>query len=390
MEGLSYQPFGRDTWRDPFPLYARLREEDPVHRSPHGFWVLSRFDDVFAAARDTDTYSSAQGLTFVNEKESLSLPPTLVMMDPPDHSKYRRLVSRGFTPRRVAEIEPAVRAFVSARVDRLIDQGGGDLVGDLARPLPCFVVAHYLGVPEEDRSRFEEWTHSIVQHGSSGDPYGAEGALVELYSYFAELIEYRRAHPGEDMISDLVRAEWNGAPLRLEEIVGYAFVMIAGGNDTTTGLIAGAAELLTEDPDQRRLLEKDLTLLPGAVEEFLRLTSPVQGLARVTKREVGLQDKTLAAGDRVLLCYAAANRDWREFGEDAERLDVTRPIGRFLTFSSGPHFCLGAAAARLQARVAFEELLRRCPDFVVEPTKGEFADGPFVRRYAALPVTLRS
>src|SRR5439155_8049820 len=160
---VAYQPFGRDTWRDPYPLYRRLRDEDPVHRSPGGFWVLSRFADVFAAARDTATFSSAQGLTFSNEVEELGLAPTIVMMDPPDHTRYRRLVSRGFTPRAVADVEPALRRFVAGRVDRLRQLGTADFVAELARPVPNWVVAHYLGVPDDDRHRFEDWTQAIVQ-----------------------------------------------------------------------------------------------------------------------------------------------------------------------------------------------------------------------------------
>ena len=387
VTALAYRPFGRETWRDPFTLYQRLRDEDPVHRSPMGTWVLTRFDDVFRAARDTATFSSAQGLTFLNEREELALAPTMVMMDPPGHTHYRRLANRGFTPRQVAELEPEVRAFVRRRLRELRAQGTGDFVSVLARPLPSWVVAHYLGVPEEDRYRFESWTQSIVQANAKGVVMGAGPALAELYGYFTELIDRRRSEPGDDLVSVLIQADGEGAGIGLEGILGYAFVMIAGGNDTTTGLLAGAAELLTAYPDQRRRLLGDRGLIPNAVEEFLRLTSPVQGLCRVATRDVVVGGTTISRGERVLLCYGSANRDPREFGTDAEEADVGRHIERLMTFSSGAHFCLGAAAARLQGRVVLEELLAECPRFAVDAGAGVFADGAFTRRYESLPVT---
>jgi hypothetical protein len=388
MESLRYVPFGAATWRDPFPLYRRLRDEDPLHWSEEaGCYVLSRFEDVFGAARDTATFSSAQGLTFQNEVEELGLAPTIVMMDPPDHTHYRRLVNRGFTPRQVDEIEPAVREFVAARIEELRTAEKADFIPGLARPLPCFVVANYLGVSEEDRGQFEGWTESIVQAGSSGHPGSAADALAGMYGYFTELIARRRAEPGDDMISTLVAAD--DGTLEIEQILGYAFVMVTGGNDTATGLLGGAAELLTANPEQRARLRDDPSTIPNAVEECLRLTSPVQGLCRVTTRNVTVNGVDLPVGTRVLLCYGAANRDPREFGATAEEMDVARPIPRLMTFSSGPHFCLGAAAARLQGRVVIEELLARCPDFQVDADAGVFADGAFTRRYDTLPFAPR-
>ena len=387
-ESLRYVPFGAATWRDPFPLYRRLRDEDPLHWSEEaGCYVLSRFEDVFGAARDTATFSSAQGLTFRNEVEELGLAPTIVMMDPPDHTHYRRLVNRGFTPRQVDEIEPAVREFVAARIEELRTAEKADFIPGLARPLPCFVVANYLGVSEEDRGQFEGWTESIVQAGSSGHPGSAADALAGMYGYFTELIARRRAEPGDDMISTLVAAD--DGTLEIEQILGYAFVMVTGGNDTATGLLGGAAELLTANPEQRARLRDDPSTIPNAVEECLRLTSPVQGLCRVTTRNVTVNGVDLPVGTRVLLCYGAANRDPREFGATAEEMDVARPIPRLMTFSSGPHFCLGAAAARLQGRVVIEELLARCPDFQVDADAGVFADGAFTRRYDTLPFAPR-
>jgi cytochrome P450 len=388
VSDLQFEPFDAASWRRPWPLYRRLRDQDPVHWSARvGCYVLSRFDDVFRAARDTDTFSSAQGLTFQNEIEELGLAPTIVMMDPPEHTRYRRLVSTGFTPRQVQEVEPAIRQFATERIAEMRAQRTSDFIEGLARPLACFVVASYLGVPEEDRSQFAGWTEAIVQAGSSGHHMSASDALTGLYGYFSELVERRRVDPGDDMISTLIAAD--DGSLRLDEILGYAFVMIAGGNDTTIGLLGGAAELLSENRGERERLLAEPALIPNTVEECLRLTSPVQGLCRVTTQHTTVRGVEFAAGTRVLLCYGAANRDPREFGSDAEEMNVTRSIPRLLAFSSGPHFCLGAAAARLQGRVVLEELLSRCPDFDVDAEAGVFAEGAFTRRYQSLPFTAR-
>jgi len=408
---LTFDPFDPATVRAPWEVYRRLRDESPVHfvafadlpdhgsvaaRTGHaGVHVLSRFADVFAAARDTDTFSSSHGLSIDGgDIEALGLVPTIVMMDPPDHTAYRRLVSRGFTPRAVAEIEPAVRAFVVERIEsmtrRIADDGEADFVAELASPVPSFVVAHYLGVPPADRARFDDWSTAIVAANAAGDVLGgARQAVAELYEYFADLVERRRSEPGEDMISQLVRATIGGEPVSVEGVLGYTFVMIAGGNDTVTGLLAGSAELLSAHPDQRQRLLDDPTLIPRAVEELLRMTSPVQGLSRFVTRDTVVHDVELPAGSRVHLLYGSANRDEREFGPTAGELDVGRRIERLMTFSSGPHFCLGAAAARLQGRVTIEELLRRLPDFEVDADRGTYAPGAFVRRFERLPVTAR-
>ena len=269
-------------------------------------------------------------------------------------------------------------------VEELRDQRRGDFVAGLARPIPSWVVAHYLGVPEEDRFRFDEWTQAIVQ-ASYDAGMTAAAAVADLSAYFIELVEAKRRSPGDDVVSDLIRADDEGHGIGLEGILGMAFVMIAGGNDTTTGLLAGAAELLTERPDQRQRLLDDPSVIPNAVDELLRLTSPVQGLCRVALRDASIDDTAIAAGDRVLLGYASANRDEREFGPDADALDVGRRIDRFVTFSVGSHYCLGAAATRLQGRLVLEELLRACPGFSVDAAAGVFADGGFTRRYESLP-----
>lgn len=385
---VGFQPLSSSSWRDPFGMYAALRECDPVHHVADGdYWVLSRFADVFSAARDTETFSSAQGLTFHYDElnaAGLGDATPMVFLDPPDHTEFRRLVAGGFTPRRVAALEPVVRSFVAEGLDRLRSSGGGDVITELFKPLPSMVVAHYLGVPAEDRDRFDAWTDAIVAANAAGDAMSAPDAVAELFGYFSHLIEHRRTYPGDDTISHLVAAG-GGDAVPVMRILGFAFTMVAGGNDTTTGMLGGSAELLTDRLDQRQLLIDDPGLIPDTVDELLRLTSPVQGLARTTTRDVEFDDTTIPEGRKVLLLYASANRDASVFGEDAEELRVDRQPRQIMSFSYGAHHCLGAAVARLVAKVALEELLARCPRFTVDAAAGEFAPGNYVRRYQSLP-----
>lgn len=376
-----------ESWRDPFPMYAVLRERDPVHHVADGdFYVLTRFDDVWAAAGDAETFSSARGLTVAYDElavTGLEVAMPMVFLDPPAHTAFRRLVTRQLTPRQVATIEPDVRAFVAERLAAAPSTGSIDIVAHLCKPLPSFVVARYLGVPESDRALFDHWTEAIVQAAAAGKAGAAGNAFSDLLGYFVELIDRRRREPGDDIVSDLVALGED--TVTTARILGFTFTMVAGGNDTATGMLAGAACLLTESPAQRAALQADPALIPSAVEEILRLTSPVQNLARTATRDVTLHGVRIPAGRKVLLGYAAANRDPRQFGADAEDFDVRRRIAKMLTFSYGTHYCIGAAAARLQGRVVLEELLRRWPDFQVDVAAGRYADGNYVRRHVSLP-----
>lgn len=379
-------------------MYTALRDHDPVHHvvpdnPKHDYWVLSRHADIWAAARDNETFSSAGGLTVnYNELELIGLAdnPPMVMQDPPAHTEFRKLVARGFTPRQVEVVEPKVAEFVVDRVERLRAAGGGDIVAELFKPLPSMVVAHYLGVPDADGAQFDGWTDAIVAAGTAG-PAGvasAGDAVLSMMGYFTELIERRRREPGDDTVSHLVAAGLgsDGDTAGLLSILAFTFTMVTGGNDTTTGLLGGAVQLLEANPEQRRLLAADPALIPDAVEEFLRLTSPVQGLARTATRDVTIGGRTIPAGRKALLLYASANRDERQYGPDAARLDVRRRPRNILTFSHGAHHCLGAAAARMQSRVALTELLARCPDFEVDLDGVVWAGGNYVRRPLSVPI----
>jgi cytochrome P450 len=385
----AFEPCSGESWRDPYPMYRALRDLDPVHHVVYGdYWVLSQFADVWQATRDTETFSSAEGLTFTyGEREKIGLDEArpIVMMDPPDHTAFRRLVAKGFTPRRVEDFEPEARRWIAARLADLDGVGEVDVIDALFKPLPSMVVAHYLGVPQADRDRFDRWTEAIVEANAGGDVSEAAAGLSELLTYFLDLIELRRREPGDDMVSELIGLTEADDRADVLAVLGFAFTMVAGGNDTTTGLLGHTAEVLTERRDQRRLLTADPTLVPGATEELLRLSSPVQGLARTTTRDVTLHSVTIPEAQKVLLLYASANRDEREYGPTADELEVRRSIGRIMTFSYGAHHCLGAAVARMVGRVAIEELLGRFPDFEVDAARGTFAPGHYVRRYQTLP-----
>ena len=407
---LSHEPrfqlANAETWPNPWPMYRALRDHDPVHhvvpeaRPDHDYYVLSRHADIWAAARDHETFSSAQGLTVnYGELELIGLQdnPPFVMQDPPVHTEFRKLVSRGFTPRQVEAVEPKVREFVVERIERLRANGGGDIVAELFKPLPSMVVAHYLGVPEEDRVQFDGWTDAIVAANTGAGGIGGAletvgDAVGSMMAYFTELIERRRHEPEDDTISHLVAAGVgaDGDIAGTLSVLAFTFTMVTGGNDTTTGMLGGSVQLLHQRPDQRRVLAENPDLIAECVDELLRLTSPVQGLTRTATRDVTIGDTTVSAGRRVLLLYGSANRDERQYGPDAADLDVRRCPRNILTFSHGAHHCLGAAAARMQSRVALTELLSRCPDFDVDEAGIVWAGGSYVRRPLSVPFRVTS
>lgn len=392
-----------DTWADPWPMYRALRDHDPVHHvvpddPDRDYYVLSRHADVVAAARDPQTFSSALGLTVnYGELEMIGLAdnPPMVMQDPPAHNDFRKLVARGFTPRQVEAVEPKVREYVIERVERIKSHGGGDIVAELFKPLPSMVVAHYLGVPETDRDRFDGWTDAIVAAntaaGGIGGALGSLGdALGEMMAYFTALMERRQREPLEDpvdTISHLVAAGVgaDGDVAGVLSVLAFTFTMVTGGNDTTTGMLGGSVQLLHQRPDQRRLLAENPHLIGDSIDEFLRLTSPVQMLGRTLTRDVDIEGTRIPEGRRVMFLYGSGNRDERQYGPGAGELDVGRRPRSILAFGHGAHHCLGAAAARMQSRVALEELLARIPDFQVDEDAIVWAGGSYVRRPLSIP-----
>jgi cytochrome P450 family 130 len=405
-----YDPLDPAFLADPYPAFAWLREHDPVHhhaaddRAP-AFWALSRFDDVWDAVRRPEVFSSARGLTFFDDEIGrLGIPPTIVMLDPPRQTQLRALIGRGFTPRRVLELEGRIREFVRSRLGEMsarhADGETVDFHADFASTVPTYVLAELLGVPVEDRARFAPWVHALTQLQNDGfDPGALAGAasadavtaMAEMMDYFSAAIADRRlAAPTDDLLGALVTAELaeDGRTHRLTDwdILGFCFVVVAGGSDTTASLISHAVTLLDSAPDQRQLLLDDPGLIPAALLEFLRLESSVQGLARTTLAEAEIGGVRIPAGQKVMMLYAAANRDPREFGPTADEVDVRREIPRHLSFSSGPHFCIGSHLARLQAKVALEELLAMHPQVHLDPSRGKRHESPFVRGWVSLPV----
>jgi cytochrome P450 len=411
VPALAYDPLDPEFLADPYPAFAWLREHDPVHHHPAdhrapAFWALSRFEHVWDAVRRPEVFSSASGLTFFDDEiGQLGIPPTIVMLDAPRQPQLRALIGRGFTPRRVTVLEDRIRAFVRARLAELAGRhADGDAVdfhAEFASTVPTYVLAELFGVPESDRARFAPWVHALTQLQNDGfdatalagshAPPGALEAMAEMMAYFSAAIDERRRTPSDDLLGALVAAELEGPDGRTErlsdwDILGFCFVVVAGGSDTTASLISHAVMLLGDAPDQRRLLLDDPGLIPGALLEFLRLESSVQGLARTTLTDVEVDGVTIPAGEKVMMLYAAANRDPREFGGTADLLDVRRAIPRHLSFSSGPHFCIGSHLARLQARVALEELLAAHPWAAVDPASGRRHESAFVRGWLSLPV----
>ena len=396
MANDLYIPATGQDWRNPFDMYARLRKEAPLyHVADNGegedYYVLSRYKDVFDASMDGETYTSTEGLTpSYNDKELHEGRETpIVMMDGPEHVELRHVALKTFTPDKMKSYEPMLRKFVIDQIEDLKRDGGGDFIAKLAKPLPSLFVSLTLGVPLEDRILFDKWAWAIASASATGDIFAAQENLMELVQYFSGLMAKRQDDPRDDMISTLVQADLkHGGKLSAQKILGVGFTMVLGGNDTATGLIGSAAEYMTRWPEQRQKIKTDPALIKNAIEEFLRLSSPVQGLSRTLTKDVTLHGQRVPKGRKVHLLYASANRDEYEYGETSEDCDVTRQIRRHVAFSSGAHMCIGAAGARMQARIVIEELLARCPDFKADFENGVFAEGHFVRRYDQLPISI--
>ena len=392
-----YDPFDPAVIAHPYPCYARLRDDHPLYYNERlDFFVLSRHDDIYQALRKPQLFSSAQGLTpEKDEIATLGLPPTFIMMDPPDHTRLRRLITKAFTPDTVKALEPKIRAFVVQRIDAMkrkaADGAMVDLIPEIASPLPTMVVADILGVPPEDREKFDPWSDAITSASADFtlDVQKAVDAVQGLVTYFTMMCQARRQHPTGDMITKLTQAEVDGDTLTDWDIVGFFFVMIAGGNDTTSNFIGNSTEQLDKHPDQRRALIDDPSLIPNATEELLRIESVVQGLSRTTTQDLEYYGTTIPAGSKVHNLYASGNRDPRHFGDDADELDIRRDIDKHLSFAQGPHFCIGAHVARLMIRVYFEEMGKRIGEnYEVDWDNAERRQSGFTRGFTKLPIRI--
>jgi hypothetical protein len=378
---MLYDPAQPDLQDRLYDVYRELRDRHPVWRHPtRGFFALSRFEDVRAAANDPAAFSS-EGTSI-----SQGLLPMIQQLDPPRHDALRALVSLAFTPKRVEALEPRIRTIARELVDGFAAKGECELLHAFAAQLPSRVIGELLGVPPDRRADFLAWTEALIG-ADPGDPAAAERLgrpMAKIYRELAALLDERRGSPRDDLASALLDAEIDGVRLSREEQLGFCFLLLVAGNDTTTNLIANGAVLLARHPDQRRLLAREPARIPNAVEEMLRCESPAQALPRIATRELELRGVRIPSGAEVLLLWGSANHDEREF-PDPERFDVVRRRRRHLAFGQGIHFCLGANLARLEARVAFEELLGRLPDYSLaeEP---RWQRSIWARAHAAVPI----
>jgi cytochrome P450 len=365
-----------------YEIYRGLRDREPLARSPHGFWAVSRFADVYEIASDPQTYSSER--TVISPP---GLKPTIQSLDPPRHDRLRALVSLAFTPSRVRQMEPRVRAIARELLAPLLAAGSGDLLARYARHIPSRVIGEMIGIPAERIPDFLHWTEAMVELPQGKTQSEAiQNPAASIYAEFALLLEERRRTRRDDLMSALIDARIDGEALTQEELLGFCFVLVVAGNDTTTNLIANGAVLLAEHPDQRGALVQDPSLLDGAIEEMLRYESPAQALPRRLTRDVTLHGRTLPEGANLFLLWGSANRDEREF-EQPDRFDVRRRIKRHLAFGQGIHFCLGKSLARLEARVAFEELLARAPGYELAGP-APWLPSMWARAHARVPVAL--
>ena len=358
-------PFSYTFHEDPYPTYKRLRDEDPCHHNEElGFWALTRYTDVLEASRDWETFSSADGPMIEKiDRSFFELLPMMISLDPPRHDQLRSLVSRVFTPRRIGGLEDAVRTIAGRYLDVLVEQGGGDFVGEFSALLPMDVIFTLLGVPEEDRRELRQLADLSLERDDNdpGIPQRALDANAKTVGYWFERAAYLRANRGDDFISHLIDADLTDA-----EVAGFCGLIGGAGTETVTKLLANACVLLTRHPDQRQMLLDDPSLIPGAVEETLRYLPPSQYQGRTATRDVEKHGRTIPAGDRVIVVTGAANRDERAY-PDPDTYDILRrPDQQPLSLGHGVHFCLGAALARLEGRVGIEEFLRRFPDYAVD------------------------
>lgn len=375
MDEFVYDPAAPDFQERMFEIYRTMRDEHPVYRHPDGHFALTRHADIVTACSDAATFSSVV-------EEASTLLPMMIYQDPPRHPALRAVASRAFTPRRVAGLESRVRLLANELLDALEKADEVDLLEGFASLLPSIVVGELIGVPHELLEPFRVWTESFLVSANGGENEDAG----KIYALFAELLAQRRLEPRDDLMSALLAAEVDGQHLTEPELLGFCFLLVLGGNDTTRNLLGNGAELLARHVDQRAELVRDPSLIPNAIEEMLRIASPTQALPRTTTRDVEMHGTTIPQGARVMLVFGAGNLDDRVF-EQPERFDIRRTINRHLAFGHGAHFCMGASLARLEARVGFEELLRRHPryELAAEPVR---LGSIWARTFESIPVVL--
>jgi cytochrome P450 len=389
---VYYDPYDFEIDTDPYPVWKRLRDEMPLYyNDKHDFYALSRWTDVEHCSADWKTYISSKGTVLELIKSDFPIPPgSIIFEDPPDHDLHRGLLSRVFRPKKIAELEPKVREFCADSLDPLVGTGGFDFIADLGAQMPMRTIGYLLGIPEKDQEALRDTIDETLRLNDDGTPKVPGEEMVKQGEIFAEYVDWRAKHPSDDLMTELLEAEFvdtGGKTRRLsrDEVVGYVNLIAAAGNETTTRLIGWTGKVLPEYPDQRAELAADPSLIPNAIEELLRYEAPSPVQARYVTTDVEHHGRTVPAGSVVLLLTASANRDERKF-PDADRLDIHRNIDRHLTFGYGVHFCLGASLARLEGRIALDEVLKRFPTWEVDWDNAVQARTSTVRGWEKLPV----
>jgi cytochrome P450 len=390
---VYWEPFEARFITDPYPVYARLREEAPLYyNAKHDFYAVSRYEDVELGLSDWKTFSSARGSILEIIQSGMEMPPgTVIFEDPPSHRLHRGLLSRLFTPRAIAALEPRVRAFCTRALDPLAGETRFDMMTALGAELPMRVIGALMGIPEEDQEAIRDHNDALLRTRSGERmKYSASSALTN--EVFADYINWRREHPSDDLMTALLTAEYEDADgtrktLTHEEVLTYVTVVTGAGNETTGRLISWITATLANHPDQRREIAADLSLVPGAVEEVLRYETPSPFIGRYVTMDVEYYGQTVPAGSAILFIAASANRDHRRY-DNPDSFDIHRTIRHPLSFGQGIHHCLGAALARLEGKVALEEILKRFPDWDVDWEHAKLAQTSTVRGWETLPVVI--
>lgn len=390
VSDVYYDPYDFTIDSDPYPVWKRMRDEAPLYfNEKYDFHALTRFEDVEPCLTDWDTYRSGHGTVLEMIRANIDIPSGAILFeDPPLHDVHRGVMRRVFTPRKMDAIEPKVREFCRRSLDPLVGSGRFDFIHDLGAQMPMRTIGYLLGIPEQDQEAIRERLDEglTLKEGEEPVAHDQQGGMDLFGSY----IDWRIEHPSDDIMTDLLTAEFvdeTGTQRRLSrgEVMAYVQLLAGAGNETTTRLIGWTGKILAENPDQRRELVADPSLIPNAIEELLRYEAPSPVQARYVSRDVEHHGTTVSEGSIMLLLNASANRDERHF-PDPDRFDIHRNVGRHLSFGYGVHFCLGAALARLEGRVALEEVLKRFPEWDVDWDSAVQARTSTVRGWESLPV----
>jgi len=392
---VYFDPYDVEINRDPYPVFRRLREESPLYYNEQfDFYALSRYDDVNKALVDHETFSSARGAIIELIKANIEIPSgALIFEDPPIHDIHRKLLARMFTPRKINALEPKIREFCARALDPLVDGEKFDFITDFGAIMPMQVISELLGIPEDDQVMIRDHGNDQLRTEAGKPMRAAKDGLVDG-SIFETYIDWRKDNPSDDIMTDLLNVEFTdefGVTRKLtrDELLIYINVVAGAGNETTTRLIGWAAKVLAEHPDQRRQLVQNPELIPQAIEELLRFEPPAPHVARYVTRDIELHGHTMPEGSVMMMLIGAAVRDHRQFPPDGDVFDIHREQRQHLAFSVGTHYCLGSALARLEGRIALEELLKRFPEWDVDLENASLSPTSTVRGWDTMPALIR-